>query len=161
MKSSTMPDPSGPGLKSPYFVDYIRKQAEQLIADSVNNSGFRIYTTLDLSLQEMAEQKVREAQPMFEQAEAMMLSSPEVASHGIQAALLSTDPRSGEILAMVGGRDYTSSNFNRAVQSKKATGSSFKPIVYSYAMQKGYKWSDILYVDPITVDNLNTRSCAP
>ena len=65
--------------------------------------------------------------------------------------MLTTDPRTGEILAMVGGRDFHKSKFNRASNALRQPGSSFKPIVYSLALQKGSRWSDVIYVSPLTL----------
>ena len=76
----------------------------------------------------------------------------EVRSKGrLEAAILNTDPRNGEILSMVGGRDFKRSKFNRTTQAMRQPGSVFKPIVYSLALQRGIRWSDVVYVSPLTL----------
>ena len=59
---------------------------------------------------------------------------------------------------MVGGRDYKKSQFNRAIDAKRAPGSSFKPIVYSFAIKQGMKWSDLLYISPISVGGYRPKN---
>lgn len=69
---------------------------------------------------------------------------------GAQAALMAVDNASGEVLAMVGGRDFALSQFNRATQAQRQVGSSFKPYVYTTAMEAGAKPSDIIVDGPVT-----------
>ena len=99
-----------------YFRDFV---ASRLGAEEVGGlpaRGAAVYTTLDAGLQRAAERAVREG-----------LGS--LSARGAQGALVALDPRTGEVLAMVGGRDYGGSQFNRAVDARRQPGSAFKPIV--------------------------------
>lgn len=145
-------------LIAPYFIDYVKEQVPLLLGEKIatpDNHGLRIYTTLDTKLQGLAEQAVSESSELLNRAGEMATSIREEdgSRHQpkIEAAILATDPATGEILAMVGGRDYNQTEFNRTVQSLRSPGSSFKPIVYSAALAQGKKWSDVVYVSPVTV----------
>lgn len=107
-----------------YFKDYVIQSAihdigidEQLLYEG----GVTIYTTLDLKMQELAEQKVQEG---------MLLDSEQ------QAALIAIDPRNGHIKAMVGGKSYDDNQYNRSIATTRQPGSTFKPFVYLTALQK-------------------------
>ncbi len=67
----------------------------------------------------------------------------------VQGALLCVDPRTGYVKAMVGGRDFSESQFNRAVNSRRQPGSAFKPLIYAAAIEKGYTPSTVLMDSPI------------
>ncbi len=114
---------------APYFIDYVNRSAE---AD-FNTSGFsqRIYTTIDLELQEAAELALRR--------ELEKLDKLDVANKGDrpQAALVALDPHTGNILAMVGGRNYAESQLNRVTDARRQPGSTFKPFVYAAALEDG------------------------
>ncbi len=71
----------------------------------------------------------------------------------VEGAVLSVDPHSGYILAMVGGNDFNKSQFNRAIQAKRQPGSSFKPLIYAAALDRGYTPASILQDSPITFEN--------
>lgn len=145
---------------APYFVDFVRDQATKLLAEKkikVDGQGLRIYTTIDQKLQKMAEEAVAESDDTLEKAsertQKIRTKDGEVTNATIEAALLTVDPSNGEILAMVGGRDYAKTKFNRTWQAHRSPGSLFKPVVYSLALQNKWKWSDMIYVSPITVNN--------
>ncbi len=149
---------------APYWVDYIKEEAKKTLAKleqekklKVGGSGLRIYTTLDLRLQRLAEQSLADSSKLLDDARER--TSPikgkdgKVTQATVEASILSVDPRTGEILAMVGGRDYEKSKFNRTYQSLRSPGSSFKPVVYSLALMNKWKWSDVIFVSPITINN--------
>ncbi|MCX5725887.1 MAG: PBP1A family penicillin-binding protein, partial [Candidatus Saganbacteria bacterium] len=112
---------------APYFTSYVIQQlTDKYGEDYVYNGGLRVYTTLDSSWQRVAENVVQNV----------------VASEGwpynfSQAALVAIDPRTGYIKAMVGGASFEASEFNRVTQAKRQPGSSFKPYVYTAAMELG------------------------
>lgn len=109
-----------------YFRDYVRTIAVDTLGieeELFDSGGLKVYTTLDLDAQRVAEKIITEK----------LQDVPE-----IQAALISIDPRNGYIKAMVGGRDYHANQFNRAVHSKRQPGSAFKPFVYLTALQSGF-----------------------
>lgn len=144
------------GMKAPYFVDYIREEAKKVL-DSVNikNKGLRIHTTLSQPIQQLVEQAIAKQSELLTTTEQNRVpyNKTDINSDAakLQVAMVVTNPKTGELLAMVGGRNYQRSKFNRAVQAKRQPGSAFKPIVYSLALSSGSKWSDVIYVSPITL----------
>ncbi|MEZ4743013.1 MAG: PBP1A family penicillin-binding protein [Bdellovibrionota bacterium] len=146
------------GKKSPYFIDYIKEQATKLIKNlnSIKNHGLRIYTTLDPIMQNYAENAIMQNAHILKKAENKTVPKRNTSggwnNRRIEAAIIVTSSKNGNILAMVGGRDYEKSKFNRTTDALRSPGSSFKPIVYSYALERGKKWSDVVYVSPVTVD---------
>lgn len=119
-----------PSTRAPYFVDYVREVLSKDIAEAdLSTRGLRVFTTLDAKLEDAAERCVREG---AREADAR---SPSGAGRvPSQAALLAIEPQNGAIRAMVGGRDYRTSPFNRAVESRRQPGSAFKPFVYVAAL---------------------------
>jgi 1A family penicillin-binding protein len=129
-------------IEAPHFVFYVRDQLEKLLGkDALETGGFKVYTSLDYGIQKQAELIVSE--------KAFFNEKKYSASN---AALVALDPKSGEILAMVGSRDYFDGNidgeFNVAA-SPRQPGSSFKPIVYATAFSKGYQPETTLFDVPI------------
>ena len=108
---------------APYFVDYVNR-----VTDSA--SGRRVYTTIDLGLQEIAEQALRKQLERLDAKSRDQTAKP-------QAALIALDPHTGDVLAMVGGRDYATSQLNRATDARRQPGSTFKPFVYAAAVEDG------------------------
>ena len=108
---------------APYFVDYVNRVAET--AD-----GRRVYTTIDLGLQELAESALRKQLERLDSVYRDGGAKP-------QAALVALDPHTGEVLAMVGGRDYARSQLNRVTDARRQPGSTFKPFVYAAAIEDG------------------------
>lgn len=109
---------------APYFSDYIRHVALEEIGISeqlLQEGGIRVYTTLDLRAQELAEQAV---------------SAHIGEGEELQAALIALDPRTGHIKAMVGGTRYEKNQYNRALSATRQPGSAFKPIVYLAALSQ-------------------------
>jgi penicillin-binding protein 1B len=112
----------------PYFADWVRGQVEQVQpADESSTASLRIYTTLNPVLQRAAEGAlVRGLDRLEGQHRALRRSDP---GARLQGAIVALDARTGEIRAMVGGRDYGQSQFNRVVQARRQPGSAFKPFV--------------------------------
>ena len=109
------------GQPAPYFAEYVRQALiDRLGAERVYGGGLRVYTTLDPALQRQAEKA----------ASALSGNDPEV-------ALVALRHDDGSVLAMVGGRDYSRSQFNLAVQARRQPGSSFKPFVLATALERG------------------------
>lgn len=143
---------------APYFVDFIQEESQKILPGAkVHNKGLRIHTTLDYQIQKIAEKSFADSAKLFDAASqrTSMITLPDgkKSRATLEGALLSVDPRSGEILAMVGGRNYNKTQFNRTYQSLRSPGSAFKPIVYSQALKQNYKWSDVIFVSPITIQN--------
>lgn len=136
-----------------YFVEYVRQQMEAKFGSELYRSGLRIYTTLDLNAQLAAERALAaqlerietgQANGRFphrsyrEYLEERPDDAPERANAPyLQGAVVVLEARTGNILAMVGGRDFDDSKFNRAVQALRQPGSTFKPIVYAAALEAG------------------------
>jgi 1A family penicillin-binding protein len=120
----------------PYFADWVRAQVEQLQpADEASTGGLRIYTTLNPVLQRAAESAlVRGLDRLEGQYRGLRRSDP---GARLQGAIVALDARTGEIRAMVGGRDYAQSQFNRVAQARRQPGSAFKPFVYLAALGQG------------------------
>ncbi len=143
---------------APYFVEYVRQKVEERFGASILYSGgLNIYTSLNDELQAYAEQAVRTGLAQVEARHAKKQSS----SPPLQAALLVLDPATGQILAMVGGRDYGQSQFNRSWQALRQPGSSFKPLIYAVALDRGFTASDMLDDSPYTMKIDRKRSWSP
>lgn len=141
-----------------YFLDYVKEKAQKILGEGVNSKGLRIYTSLDYQLQLAAESTLKDKQILITEAYKRLRSKHNQDPNLIETALVSIDPKSGEILAMYGGKDYSLSEFNRASQANRPPGSAFKPVVYSYALENNYKWSDMFYVSPISVDTYRPKN---
>jgi penicillin-binding protein 1B len=121
---------SAPARLAPYFVDYIQRVTEDdLGGEKLYRTGFRFYTTLDPVQQEAAEDAV--ARGLDEIGKA---ARP--ADEPLQAALVAVDPATGQMTAMVGGRGYATTQFNRAVDARRQPGSAFKPFVLLAALSQ-------------------------
>jgi penicillin-binding protein 1B len=124
--------PPPPPTGAPYFVDFVRRDIQgRFPGEMLTSEGYRIFTTLDPVLQGIAERTVADGIAALER------DFPDrTLDRGsrLQAALIALNPRTGAVLAMVGGRDYASSQYNRAVDMRRQPGSIFKPIVYLAAL---------------------------
>lgn len=116
---------------APYFIDYVSREVESRLSDSTDESGqnLRVYTTLDLDLQRVAEEAVGR---QVERLEKVFKGKRKP-----QASLVAIDPRTGHVLAMVGGTSYAESQLNRATDARRQPGSVFKPVVYAAALESG------------------------
>ena len=140
-----------PANLAAYFADYIQRVTEDdLGGEKLFRTGYRFYTTLDPVQQAAAEEAVAKGLAEIEKT-ALPAGEP------LQAALVAVDPATGEMTAMVGGRAYGETQFNRAADSKRQPGSAFKPFVLLAAMElaaegKGKRTlSTIVSGDPVTV----------
>jgi len=141
---------------APYFTDEIRKRLADLYPPRVLNSGgLQIFTTLDAERQRIAEKALRTGLEALEARDSRLRrADPE---EPLQGALVALDPKSGAVLAMVGGRNYQRSQFNRVTEARRQPGSLFKPIVYLTAFDQaangGQPYTPISEIDdaPITV----------
>jgi penicillin-binding protein 1A len=114
--------------EAPYFTSYIQQQLPNYVsAEDIELGGLTVETTLNLEWQKLAQDTVNYAINNYGPAEAFE-----------QAALVSIDPRNGEIKALVGGDDFGKSQFNRATQAQRQPGSTFKAFVYSAAIAAGF-----------------------
>ncbi|HVN97917.1 MAG TPA: PBP1A family penicillin-binding protein [Syntrophorhabdaceae bacterium] len=138
--------------KTGYFTEYVRQTLEDLVEDpqEIYTTGFNIKTTLSLKMTDFAyeaiEKGIQAYQKRHPQAE-----PPEV-------ALVAMEVKTGEIKALIGGRDFSSSPYNRAVQARRQPGSAFKPIIYLTALEQGFKPDMILRDAPISFNNPHNGS---
>jgi len=122
------PDHSFDNSLAPYFVDYVNRVAQSQYETSGESE--RIYTTIDLELQQIAEQALKRQMDRLDKIYSDREAKP-------QAALVALDPHTGRVLAMVGGRSYAQSQLNRATDARRQPGSTFKPFVYAAALEDG------------------------
>ena len=118
---------------APYFIDYVRLELEQRFGDVGETAGASVFTTLDLVLQRFAEAAVVRGLDRLEtRVPRLRRDDP---ARRLQAAFVALDATTGEIRALVGGRDYQASQFNRAALARRQPGSAFKPFVYLAALR--------------------------
>jgi len=156
---------------APYFTEYIRRQMNRL-QDSLNvnvyEDGLRVYTTLNMKFQEYMEKSIDKNidaiqervrnQKKFNKYRKSMSDTAFNDLTTVQLAFVAINPHNGHIMAMVGGRDYNKSQFNRATQARRQPGSTFKPFLYTAAIDNGYSPSDEYYNQPTTeIDPDGTR----
>ena len=123
------------GQSAPYFVDYVRQELEQRFEGISRVRGVRIATTLDLSLQRFAE--VAAVRGLDRLESSLTPGYRRDPGRRLQVAVLVVETATGEIRALVGGRDYLASQFNRVTSARRQPGSAFKPIVYLAALRAG------------------------
>ena len=121
---------------APFYVDFLRKElAENYSRQVLVAEGLRIFTSLDLQLQGLAEKALSDGLKQLEERFPHLLKAGKKDS--LEGAIVVIKPQTGEIKAMVGGRDYQKSQFNRVVQARRQPGSIFKPFVYLAAFIYG------------------------
>jgi penicillin-binding protein 1A len=153
-----------------YFVEYVRQILQARFGADLYRAGFRIYTTLDLDMQQAAERSLEAQLTAIEESqlgayhhqsyrqyldqrgETTPDSDNGAYTPYLQGAMVSLEASTGYIRAMVGGRDFEDSKFNRATQSLRQAGSTFKPFVYAAAIRAGIPWSTIFEDSPVSVD---------
>jgi penicillin-binding protein 1B len=115
--------------RAPYVIDFVRKRLDEIFEEQGRpKDGFKVFTTLNTRYQDAAREALSIGLERLERSAPLVRR--ERGKRTLQGLLLVLEPRSGEILAMVGGRDYRESQFNRAVQAERQPGSCFKPFVY-------------------------------
>lgn len=133
-----VPKRSAVNSDAPYFVDYLQQQLlNEFATRDLSRQSYRVYTTVDMDLQRAADKAVNDTLANLDQIFAKRKKNS-VPPGTLQAALVAMNPKTGEILAMVGGRDYGQSQLNRAVDANRQPGSVFKPIVYATALNSAY-----------------------
>jgi 1A family penicillin-binding protein len=147
-----------------YFKEQVRIELVQRFGwQRVYQGGLRVFSTVNMPLQVAAEAAVEDALRSLDARRAKLAARrvskknapPEpVEADPLQAALTSLDPATGHVRAMVGGRDFAESHFNRAVQAHRQPGSAFKPFVYAAALEEGYSPASV-------IDNLDDPVATP
>jgi penicillin-binding protein 1A len=163
------------GETAPYFVEWVRQQLDAQFGKQLYEQGLKVYTTLDLDMQGAAERAL-EHQARAIEAGRFGPYSHETYEHYVahregdegsgtspylQSAFLALDPRNGAVRVMIGGRDFDDSKFNRSVQALRQPGSTFKPIVYSAAIQNGRPPSYLVNDSPLVLQVPGQPEWAP
>jgi len=123
--------------EAPYFVDSVVNELQKEYSlDILTSEGLLIFTALDVEMQKAAEESVKKGLDRLEaRAPSRLKPSATAPDNILQACFVTLEPQTGFIRAMVGGRDYKTSQFNRVTQARRQPGSLFKPIVYATALQ--------------------------
>ncbi|MDD5052366.1 MAG: PBP1A family penicillin-binding protein [Sulfuricurvum sp.] len=127
----------------PYIIDEVMRQLGDAFPD-IRSGGYKVYTTIDLQLQESAYKALQSGRNEILKRAQDAGELDENIQRQLNGALISLDPRSGEILAMVGGYDYSLSPYNRVTQAKRQPGSAFKPFIYQVALDSGMSPSTLV-----------------
>src|SRR5687768_11496920 len=164
------------GEIAPYFAEWVRQTLHERFGDRLYEQGLKVYTTLDLDMQAAAERSVEGQLRSIEGGgfgNFRHLTYEQYVARGdrdqgsgaespyLQAAFVAIDPRDGSVRAMVGGRDYYDSQFNRATQAMRQPGSTFKPIVYATAVEQGLSPSTIIDDAPVSLPQMDGTEWTP
>ena len=150
--------PPGQGVGR-YFAELVRREMEAAFGEDLYRTPMKIVTTLDIDAQRAAEQELERQLERIEGGELGPFSGPRYRAHRIpgaagtdylQGAAVFLDAHTGDVLALVGGRDYQDSPFDRAVQGRRQMGSAFKPFVYGRAVEAGVPMSQHVLDEPTT-----------
>lgn len=165
--------PTRGGETAPYFVEWVRRELEAKFGERAYEQGLRVMTSLDLDMQGAAERALERQlraiesgtaygafpHDTYEEYLAAAASGSADAdtpnSPYLQGAFVAIDPRTGAVRALVGGRDFDDSKFDRATRALRQPGSSFKPIVYATAVHTGRPPTYFLDDEPIEVPQLD------
>ncbi len=123
------------GSDAPYFIEFVKRElAERYPPEVLTGEGLRIFTTLEVHAQKLAEQALALGLEQLEKQHPRLVRKE--ADDRLEGCLVALEPQSGKIRAMVGGRSYRESQFNRITQSKRQPGSVFKPVTYLAALNE-------------------------
>jgi 1A family penicillin-binding protein len=119
-----------------FFKEHVRRELVSRFGEArVYEGGLKVFTTVDLDMQRAADAEV---QRVLKELDRRRAARARADSALLQGSLVAIDPRNGEVRALIGGRDFVQSNYNRAIQAKRQPGSAFKPFVYAAALEAGY-----------------------
>jgi penicillin-binding protein 1A len=165
------------GELAPYFVEWVRQRLDEQFGQSLYRDGLKVYTTLDFDVQSAAERALERQiraiedgkygpfkHTTFEQYVARNASGePDVTGNSpyLQGAFVALDPRNGAVRALVGGRDFDDSKFNRATQALRQPGSTFKPIVYAEAIHNGRSPAYLLSDSALSLPQVDGSTWTP
>ena len=142
-EAETTPLPAAPFFRkynAPYFIEMLRQILEDKYGKALYTAGYKIYSTLDFRMQQIAEEAVKAGLSSIEKRD----------RQGVEAALIAVDVRTGHIKAMVGGSNFWRNQFNRATQALRQPGSAFKPFVYMTAIEEGMTSEDWISDSPVS-----------
>ena len=160
--------------RAPYFIEMVRQHLDERYgSNAVYEGGLKVWTTVDMDLQQVAERAVEKQLVALETdlkikptRGSFILATSDSARASqrtpyLQGAAVVLDPRNGYIRALVGGRDFSQSNFNRAIQARRQPGSAFKPFVYTAAMDNGFHPTDVIVDEPVSFPGGNGELYQP
>lgn len=152
IKVGSLHGPAHENYKAPYFVTYVIDTIQEELdipANILFTQGYHVYTTLDLKMNNYAEEALKYGMQIAKERNANVT----------QGAIVSMEPQTGRILTMVGGLDFKKSKFNRAWQALRQPGSSFKPFVYITALKKGYPMESAIVDAPACFQAFPEQYC--
>ena len=153
-------------VQAPYFVEWVRQMMADRFGSKLYTAGLKVYTTLDLDMQAAAQAAMEagwariEERPGFQHPTYQEVAEdtdaadlPEIPY--VQGMFVATDPETGHVRAMIGGRDHVHSKFNRATDAKRQAGSSFKPFVYAAALESRIPASEMIVDGPVVEEQVD------
>lgn len=150
-------DHSKEKITGPYFINEVKREMEELFGRAyISWGGYKVYTTMNQDMQILADSLLEVGLKRIEQTWGLppkdaipdSMIHPENIPY-LQGAMVVMDPYTGYVLALVGGRDYKHSLYNRAIQGKTQVGSAFKPFLYTAAIDNGFLPSDFVFDLPM------------
>lgn len=163
------PDGTATSL-APYFEEWVRQILDSRFGDEIYRNGLRVYTTLDVEMQTAARRAMEvgwaaiEADANFEHPKYEEFDTVEAfpgETPYLQGAFVALDPHTGHVRAMIGGRDFRQSKFDRARLARRQAGSSFKPFVYTAAIASGIPASHIIVDAPVVYQQVSGEDWRP
>lgn len=160
---------------APYFMEMVRQYLDEHYgSNQLYEGGLKVYTTMDIDLQTAAEEALErrltalEARNQYKRTRATLAAKAKGTdprdknqTDYLQSAVVSLDPTNGQIRALIGGRDFNDSNFNRATQASRQPGSAFKPFIYAAAIDNGFSPTDVILDTPVSFQAGNGMEWAP
>ncbi|MDH5589881.1 MAG: PBP1A family penicillin-binding protein [Gemmatimonadota bacterium] len=155
---------------APYFQEWVRQILDSRFGDEIYESGLRVYTTLDVDMQRAAINAMEAgwaaiegdpgfAYPRYEEFDTVEAFSGQTPY--LQGAFIALDPHTGHVKALIGGRDFDQSKFDRARLARRQAGSSFKPFVYAAAINSGIPASHIVVDKPVVYPQVSGQDWRP
>jgi penicillin-binding protein 1A len=138
--------------KTGYFIEYVKQLLEEYVENpqEIYTTGLNIKTTINLKMTEFGYEAIEKGLQAYKARHPKFPETPEV-------ALIAMDVKTGEIKVLIGGKDFASSPYNRAVQAKRQPGSAFKPIIYLTALERGFRPDSMLRDAPLSFTNPYTN----
>ncbi|MEJ2679098.1 MAG: penicillin-binding transpeptidase domain-containing protein [Gemmatimonadota bacterium] len=155
--------------RAPYYVAEVRRALQDLLGPDADVQGLRVYTGLDPEIQRAARRALADQIRRIESGAYGRYSHPTTAAADtldgasalLQGMVVVLDPANGEIRALVGGRDFDETQFDRVFQARRQPGSAFKPFVYAAALERGLTVSARVETSPVLVDDPGSRPWSP
>ncbi|HYQ89149.1 MAG TPA: PBP1A family penicillin-binding protein [Candidatus Binatia bacterium] len=160
--------------EAPYYVEMVRQYLDERYgSNQLYEGGLKVHISMDIDIQHAAEEALERRLTALEQRNQYKKTRAVLAKAGgapardknqteyLQGAIVSIEPSTGQILALVGGRDFNDSNFNRAVQAARQPGSAFKPFIYTAAIDNGFSPTDIILDTPVSFRAGNGQDWSP